>query len=102
MRKFLTAIVIVSTIATSAMAADTFSGALLNSVQRKIDNTAAPVVNKEREIKAKQEALDPRNKIQSTKDQQQALVDKKKQQIQAQKDLLNNQKNELKNIFTVK
>lgn len=102
MKKILAAAILTLMISSSAIAADTFSGALLNSVQKKIDNTAAPVVNKEKEIKAKQEALDPRNKIQSTKDQQQALVDKKKQQIQAQKDLLNNQKNELKNIFTIK
>ena len=89
-------------IASSAMAADTYTGTLLNSFQKKVNDAAAPVVNKEQQIRAQQQALSPQNKVNDVQAQQQALINKKKQQVQAQKDLLNNEKNELKGIFSVK
>lgn len=102
MKKVLVATVISLMVASSAFAADTYTGALLNSFQKKINDTAAPVVNKEQQIRAQQQALSPQNKVSDVQAQQQALINKKKQQIDAQKNLLNNEKNELKSIFSVK
>lgn len=102
MKKVLLATVISLMVASSAFAADTYTGALLNSVQKKIDAKAAPIVNKEQQIRAQQQALSPQNKVNDVQAQQQALINKKKQQIDAQKNLLNNEKNELKSIFSVK
>jgi len=102
MKKVLLATMVSLMIASSAMAADTYTGTLLNSFQKKVNDAAAPVVNKEQQIRAQQQALSPQNKVNDVQAQQQALINKKKQQVQAQKDLLNNEKNELKGIFSVK
>lgn len=103
MKKILIATFVMSlTLTVPAFAADTYTGSLLESVQKKIDNTAAPIVNKERQIKAQQQALNPQNKVLDAQKQQQDLVNKKKQQIQAQKDAFNKEKEDLKSIFTIK
>lgn len=80
-------------------AADTYTGALVDSLNQKINKAAAPVVNKEKEIQAQQRAL--QNMPQQKVNTQQDLIYKKQQQIQKQKDLLQNEKNELKNLFQV-
>lgn len=91
-------------------AADTYTEGLLNSFQQKVNQTAAPVVNTEKQLKEKQRALQelPQNQVYAKRQQidaqQQAqleLINKKRQQVQTQKDLFNQQKNELKNIFSV-
>lgn len=102
MKRFLIAASIFLLVSSSALAADTYTGALLESVQKKIDSTAAPIVNKEKQLKVQQQALNPQNKVLDAQRQQQELINKKKQQIQAQKDLLNNEKDELKSIFSIK
>lgn len=102
MKKVLIAAILSLMVTSSVIAADTYTESLLNSVQKKIDTTAAPVVNREKQIRAQQQAFNPQNRAQDAQAQQQALINKKKQQIQNQKDLFNNEKNEIKNIFLVK
>lgn len=114
MKKFGTLLIaacVVSFIASAkTFAEETYSETLLNSLHQNINKTAAPIVNKERELNAKQKAAQDlqqqqitarRNQIQAQQDAQQALINKKKQQVQSQKDLLEQQKNGLKNIFSV-
>lgn len=80
---------------TKAFAADTYTGALVDSLNKKINQAAAPAINKEKEIKALQSM--PQQKVNT----QQDIIYKKQQQIQKQKDLLQNEKNDLKNLFQV-
>ena len=87
------------TIASSAFAADTYVGSLLEKQQQKLDNAASPLINKEREARQKQQAI-TNMKPQNPAAQQQALIEKKKQQVQAQKDALKKQQEGLKNLFT--
>lgn len=111
MKKILTAACIISiTFATSAYAADTYLGNLLETQQKKIDAAASPAINKEREIRQKQadmqavsqkQAANRQNQIQAQQRAQQELINKKQQQIQAQKDALKKQKDDLKNLFTI-
>lgn len=88
----------------------TYSETFLNSLHKNIDRTAAPVVNKERELNAKQREVQNvpqqqitarRRQLEAQQNAQQELINKKKQQIQAEKDLLNQQKNNIKNLFYV-
>lgn len=96
MRKILlTTCVLSLALGAKAFAADTYTGALVNSLNKKINQAAAPVINKEKEINALQNA--PQQKMNT----QQDLIYKKQQQIQKQKDLLKNEKNDLKNLFQV-
>lgn len=96
MKKFLLASCILSlAIGVKAFAADTYTGALVDSLNQKINKAAAPVINKEREINALKNA--PQQKMNT----QQDLIYKKQQQIQKQKELLQNEKNDLKNLFQV-
>lgn len=99
-----------TSIISPAFSADTYTGALLNSFQQKIDKTAAPVVNKEKQIRdqqaaaqaiSQQKAYDRQQQLEAQQKAQQELINKKKQQLQNQKNLLNNEKNELKSIFSV-
>lgn len=101
MKKLLIVLGISLMVVPAVMAADTYTGSLLESVQKKIDSTAAPAVNKEKQIRAQQQALNPQNKVYDVQKQQQDLIDKKKKQVQAQKDLIKNEKNEIKNIFSI-
>jgi len=75
------------------LAADTYTGALVDSLTQKINKAASPVINKEREIEALQNL--PQQKINAQKD----IANKKKQQLQNQKDLLQQEKSDLKNLF---
>lgn len=118
MKKILIASSICLLAATSAMAADTYTGTLLESFQKKVDSKAAPIVNKEKELQAKQKAvLELKQKqeaerqqqlaarqalLEEQKKQQEELINKKKQQIQAQKDALKQQKEDWKSIFSWK
>ena len=96
MKKILVATCVLSlAIGAKAFAADTYTGALVDSLNKKINQAAAPAINKEREINALQNA--PQQKANT----QQDLIYKKQQQIQKQKNLLQQEKNDLKNIFQV-
>jgi septin family protein len=100
MKKVLTTALIMSFILTTqAYAADTYTQTWLDAVNSKIDKTAAPVLEKEKAVRAQQKAA--QDKQQASVKAQQDLVAKKKQQVQTQKDLLNQQKNEIKNLFTI-
>lgn len=111
MKKILTATCIISlAFATSAYAADTYLGGLIETQQKKIDAAVSPAINKEREIRQKQadmqtvsqkQAADRQNQIQAQQKAQQELINKKQQQIQAQKDAIKKQKDDLKNLFTI-
>lgn len=102
MKKILSATIIALMVTSAAFAEGTYSEGLLNSFNKKVNDAAAPVVNKEKQIKAQQTALNPQNKVSDVQKQQQDLINKKKQQVQAQKNLLDNEKNELKGLFTIK
>lgn len=100
MKKILLATFILSLmLGAKAVAADTYTGALVDSLNQKINKAAAPVVNKEKEIQAQQKAL--QNLPQQKATTQQDLIYKKQQQIQKQKDLLKQEKNDLKNLFQI-
>jgi len=101
MKKLLIAASISLLITSSAFAADTFTGSFLEAQQKKLDAQTSKVVNKEKELRAQQEAINPINKVNNTKNQQLDLVEKKKQQVQNQKDSLIKQKEDLKNLFTI-
>lgn len=103
---FLTLITVLPAIS----ADDTYTGGLLNSFQKKVNDTAAPVVNKEKQMRDQQaalqsakqkQALDRQKQIEAQQKAQQELVNKKKQQLQNSKDMLNQQKEGLKNLFSV-
>lgn len=96
---FLTTCVLSLVLGTKSLAADTYTGALVDSLNQRINKAASPVIEKEREIQAKQNTLQamPQQKIYA----QQDLVNKKKQEIQKQKNLLQQEKNDLKNLFQV-
>ena len=57
MKKFLIGACLVSLAAAPAMSADTYTGAMIDSLNQKINKVASPVVNKEKEIKQKEMAL---------------------------------------------
>lgn len=100
MKKILVATCVLSlAIGAKAFAADTYTGALVDSLNQKINKAAAPAINKEKEIQAQQKALQnmPQQKVTT----QQDLIYKKQQQIQKQKNLLQQEKNDLKNLFKV-
>lgn len=109
MKKILLATCVLSLIiGAKTFAADTYTGGLVESLNQKIDKVAAPVVNKEKELQEKQKAAqalqlkqvaDKKQQLEARQKAQQELVNKKKQQIQTQKDLLKQQKNELKSLF---
>lgn len=118
MKKFLIGACLFSIITVPAMAADTYTGGMVKSLNQKINKAAAPVVNKEKEIKQQEAALKQREKnaqelkqkqidarkkqIKANQKAQQNAVAKKKQQVQAQKDLLKKEKEDIKSIFTIK
>lgn len=95
MKKILVTTCIFLAIGVKAFAADTYTGALVDSLNKKINQAAAPAINKEKEINALKNA--PQQKVNT----QQDLIYKKQQQIQKQKDLLQQEKNDLKNLFQV-
>lgn len=107
MKKVLIATCILSmTMATSVMAADTFTGSLIEAQQKKIDAQTNKVVNKEKQLRQQQQMLlnpvsSKQSQIDAQKKAQEDLINKKKQQLQTQKDLLNQQKNEIKSLFSV-
>lgn len=111
MKKIITASLILSlTLCAAAFAADTYTEGLLNSFQQKVNQTAAPVVNTEKQLKDKQKQLQelPQNQVNVKKQQadaaqqaQMELLNKKKQQLQSQKDMLDYQRKEIKNLFSV-
>lgn len=103
-------LILSAAIISPAFSVDTYTGSLLESMQKKIDSTAAPVVNKEKQIRDQQaatqalsqkQACERQRQIQEQQRMQQELVNKKKQQVQTQKDLLNQQKQELKGLFSI-
>lgn len=102
MKKLLIATTVSLLVASSAIAADTFTGSFLEAQQKKLDAQTSKVVNKEKELRATQQALNPVTKVNNTKNQQLELIEKKKQQVQSQKDALNKEKEELKSLFTIK
>lgn len=102
MKKLLIAISVSLLIASSVYAAETFTGSFLEAQQKKLDAQTSKIVNKEKELRATQQAINPVNKVNNTKNQQIELIDKKKQQIQSQKDALNKEKEEFKSLFTIK
>jgi hypothetical protein len=93
----LTTCVLSLALGAKAFAADTYTGALVDSLNQKINKVASPVMNKEKEIQAQQKSL--QNLPQQKMNTQQDLVNKKKQEIQKQKNLLNQEKSDLKNLF---
>lgn len=109
MKKVLLATCVLSlTLGAKAFATDTYTGGLVDSLNQKINKVTAPVVNEEKKMQEQQKAaqdlkqkqLDAqKQQIEARQKAQQELIDKKKQQVQNQKDLLNQQKNELKNLF---
>lgn len=112
MKKALIATFILSlTMVNSVMAADTYVGSFLETQQKKLDAKAAPLVNKEKqlreqqkaaqELKAKQ-AAEKKAQLEAQKKAQEELLAKKKQQVKSVKDSFKQQKNEIKDIFTVK
>lgn len=80
-------------------ATDTYTGALVDTLNQKINKAASPVIEKERAIQTQQKAL--QNMPQQKLNTQQDLIYKKQQQIQKQKDLLKQEKNDLKNLFQI-
>lgn len=111
MKKILLATCVLSlALGTKAFAADTYTGGLVDSLNQKINKVAAPVVNKEKEVQAKQKAIqdlkqkqidEQKKQIEAKQKAQQELIDKKKQLINNQKELFQQQKKELKNLFSV-
>lgn len=111
MKKILiTTYLLSSLIAIPALAADTYTGTLLENFNNKINSTAAPIVNKEKEFNEKQKAAqelqqrqiaDQKAQIEARQKAQQELVNKKKQQLKMQRDEFKQEKNELKSLFSV-
>lgn len=91
----LTTCVLSLALGTKVFAADTYTGALVDTLNQKINKAASPVIEKERALEAVKNT--PQQKVNA----QQNLIYKKQQQIQKQKDLLQNEKNDLKNLFQV-
>jgi uncharacterized protein YaiL (DUF2058 family) len=94
--------------ATTTSNDDTFTGAFLNNVQKKMDNAASPLVNKERAYNAQKKAMQEQNEkqaaarkkqIEERQREQQELINNKRKQIQTQKDMYKQQKNELRNTI---
>lgn len=111
MKKFLIITCIASLTTVPAFAADTYTGNFIESVNTKINQVAAPVVNKEKELQAKQKEaqelkikqLEEKQKlIDAQQKAQQELINQKKQEIQAQKDFWQKQKELWKSIFSFK
>lgn len=104
MKKILLATCVLTlALGTKTFAADTYTGALVDSLNQKINKAASPVVNKEKELQDKQRAIQnlQNQPIGIKQPAQLELINKKQQQIQTQKDLYNQQKKELKNLFSV-
>lgn len=58
MKKILLATCVLSlVIGTKAIAADTYTGGLVESLNQRIDKIAAPVVNKEKQVQTKQKEI---------------------------------------------
>ena len=96
MKKILLTVCVLSLmLGTKAFAADTYTGALVDTLNQKINKAAAPVIEKEKALETVRNA--PQQKVNT----QQDLIYKKQQQIQKQKELLQNEKNDLKNLFQV-
>ncbi|MBP7211813.1 hypothetical protein KBA27_03170 [bacterium] len=99
-----------TTTTTTTTEDDTFTGALLERLHKKIDKTASPIVNKEKAYNAQQKAWKENNEKQVAAQKkayeerqkaQQEAINKKKEQVQKQKSLWQEQKNMLKNLFSV-
>ena len=117
MKKVLIATLVSLMITSTAMAADTYVGSFLEKQEAKLNNAASPLVNKEKQLQAKQNAVLGLKQQQETERQnqlvaqkkalaerqaaQQALVNKKKQDIQTTKDSFKKDAQDLKNIFTI-
>lgn len=111
MKKILIATCVLSvTMATSVMAADTFTGSFIEAQQKKIDAKAAPIINKEKQIRDQQQAaqvlqvkqaLEKKQQLEAQKKAQEDLLAKKKQQVNSVKDSFKQQKNEIKGLFSV-
>lgn len=88
----------------------TYTETFINTLHKNIDRTAEPVLNQERELNARQKSIqdmrqqqlmEKRQQLNAKQDAQLELINRKKQQIQAEKDILNQQKNGIKNLFSV-
>jgi len=117
MKKVLIATLVSLMITSTAMAADTYVGSFLEKQEAKLNNAASPLVNKEKQLQAQQNAVLGLKQQQETERQnqlvaqkkalaerqaaQQALVNKKKQDIQTTKDSFKKDAQDLKNIFTI-
>jgi len=117
MKKVLIATLVSLMVTSTAMAADTYVGSFLEKQEAKLNNAASPLVNKEKQLQAKQNAVLGLKQQQETERQnqlvaqkkalaerqaaQQALVNKKKQDIQTTKDSFKKDAQDLKNIFTI-
>ena len=117
MKKVLIATLVSLMVTSTAMAADTYVGSFLEKQEAKLNNAASPLVNKEKQLQAQQNAVLGLKQQQETERQnqlvaqkkalaerqaaQQALVNKKKQDIQTTKDSFKKDAQDLKNIFTI-
>lgn len=111
MKKFLIASSISLLITSSAFAADTYTGSFFEAQQKKLDAQTSKIVNKEKQIQAQKNAVTGygqnqeaarKQQLEAQQRAQQELIDRKKKQIQATKDSLNQQKQDLKDIFSIK
>jgi len=116
MKKFLIITMVSLMVTSTAFAADTYTGALLEVAQKKLETKASPLIQKERELQAKQNAaVDLRNQQEAERQllliqrqqqfdeaqrKQRELIDKKKQQLQEQKSFWQGQKQFWKDMFT--
>lgn len=91
-------------------AADTYTGALVDALNQKVNKVAAPVVNKEKELQEKQKSIqqlkqtqleEQQKQIDAKQKAQQELINKKRNQLQGQKDLIKNETNDLKKLFSI-
>ena len=98
MKKCLITAVVTLMIASSVMAADTYTGAFFEAQQKKLDAQTNKIVDKERQLQQQQKNVTCVNKAK----EQQDLVAKKKQQVQDKKDALKKDVNDIKDIFTIK
>lgn len=111
MKKILIATLVLSVALTAKVyAAGTYTETLLDTVHQKINDKAAPVVNKEKKLQEKQKAAQElklkevaakKKFIEDKQKAQQELVEKKKQQIKDQKELFKKQKEEIKGLFSI-
>lgn len=100
MKKLLVSAFVLSlAVCAPAFADETYTGHYVNLLNNKINQAAAPLVNKENELNQKQ--LQAKQKQQAQLDAQQQAINNKKQQIQNQKDLFNQEKNNIKSLFSV-